>query len=111
MTRFHSDSNDKPLSEQFRLVAKKWVDADAAASLLEETKSAFLAQKIAEQGDMAVNRAENIVKGGHEWKTFITSMVDARKAASLLKVQLEYLRMRHAENQSNEATMRAEMRI
>jgi hypothetical protein len=34
------DSN-LPLSEQFRIVAKKWVDADSAASILEESKSAF----------------------------------------------------------------------
>jgi hypothetical protein len=32
--------NDEPISEKFRLVALKW--ADAAANLLEETKSTFL---------------------------------------------------------------------
>lgn len=33
---------EAPISEEFRLVAKKWAEADAAASLLEETKSAVL---------------------------------------------------------------------
>jgi hypothetical protein len=38
-------------------------------------------------------------------------MIEARKKANLLKVQLEYLRMRHSEWQSHEASKRAEMRL
>ena len=37
----------QPISEEYRIVAKQWVDAEAAASLLEDTKSAVLAQKMA----------------------------------------------------------------
>ena len=33
-----------PISEQFRLAAKQWVDADAGANMLEECKSAYLSQ-------------------------------------------------------------------
>jgi hypothetical protein len=102
---------EKPLSEQFRLVAKKWVDADAAASLLEETKSAVLARMMSAQGDMPVNRAELNVKSSEEWMEFVTKMVKARERAALLKVQLEYLRMRFNEWQSHSATKRAEMRL
>lgn len=36
-----SDMSNMPISEQFRVAAKAWVDLDSAASLLEETKSAF----------------------------------------------------------------------
>lgn len=104
------DSN-LPLSEQFRLIAKKWIDADSAASILEETKSAFLAQKMAEQGDVPVSRAEMAVKASGEWVDYVTSMVEARKKASLLKAQLEYIRMRFSEQQSFEATKRAEMKL
>lgn len=104
------DSN-LPLSEQFRLIAKKWVDADAAASILEETKSAFLAQRMAMQGDVPVSRAEMAVKSSNEWTTYVTDMVEARKKASLLKAQLEYIRMRFSETQSIEATRRAEMKL
>ena len=35
-----------PLSEQYRLIAKKWVDAKAAADLLEESKTAVLSQRM-----------------------------------------------------------------
>ena len=100
-----------PLSEQFRIIAKKWVDADAAASLLEETKSSFLAKQMAGQGDMPVSRAEMIVKASPEWGDFIRTMVEAREKAALLKVQLEYIRMKFNEWQSHEATKRAEMKL
>lgn len=102
---------DKPLSEQFRLIAKRWVEADAAANMLEETKSAVLAKMMAAQGDMPVNRAELNVKSSNEWFEFVTSMVQAREKAALLKVQLEYIRMQFNEWQSYEATKRAEMKL
>lgn len=100
-----------PLSEQFRLIAKRWVDADAAANMLEETKSAVLARMMADQGDMAVSKAEMNVKASDDWKSYVTEMVEARKRAALLKVQLEYIRMQFSEWQSYEATKRAEMKL
>jgi len=103
--------SDLPLSEQFRIVAKKWVDADAAASILEESKSAFLSKKMADLGDMPVSRAELTVKASAEWTDYINEMTTARKNAATLKVQLEYIRMRFSEWQSHEATKRAEMKL
>ena len=100
-----------PLSEQYRILAKEWVDADAAASLLEETKSAVLAQMMTAHGDIPVSRAEMLTKASRGWGSFVESMVDARKRAALLKAQLEYIRMRFTENQSEEASKRAEMRL
>ena len=100
-----------PKSEEFRIIAKKWADADAAANLLEETKSAFLAKKMIAMGDMPVSRAEMAVKASDEWYDFVTSMVSAREKATLLKVQLEYIRMQFHEWQSIEATRRAEMKL
>lgn len=100
-----------PLSEQYRVVAKSWVDADAAASLLEETKSSVLARMMLAQGDMPVSRAEMNVKASDEWREFIQKMVEAREKAAFLKVKLEYIRMRFHEWQSIEATRRAEMKL
>jgi hypothetical protein len=104
-------TDDIPLSEQYRVTAKSWVDADAAASLLEETKSAVLARLMLSQGDMPVSRAEMNVKASDEWREFLTKMVEAREKAALLKVKLEYIRMKFHEWQSTEATKRAEMRL
>jgi ribosomal protein S8 len=98
-------------SEQYRIVAKQWVDADAAADILEELKSATLAQLMTELGDMPVSRAEMQVKADVEWQGYIRSMVEARQKANKLKVQLEYLRMKFSEWQSENANKRAEMRL
>jgi hypothetical protein len=100
-----------PWSEQYRIVARKWVDANAAASLLEDTKSAYLSQKMQQHADLAVSKAEAITKASAEWMDFIEKMVAARKQANLLKVQLEYLRMKFSEWQSHEATRRTEARL
>ena len=103
--------SNQPISEEYRVVAKQWVDAEAAASLLEDTKSAVLAQKMAALGDMPVSKAEMQVKASNDWTDFIEKMVEARKRANLLKVQLEYIRMRSSEWSSFEASKRAEMRL
>ena len=100
-----------PISEKFRLVAKEWVTLDAAANMLEETKSAVLSQKMTALGDMPVAKAEKQVKASLEWLDFIGKMVEARRAANLKKVQMEYIRMQFSEWQSKEATARAERRL
>jgi hypothetical protein len=106
-----NDSPNLPISEQFRVVAKRYVDADAAANMLEESKSAFLAKLMLAQGDMPVSRAEMNVKASDQWSDYIGKMVRAREQAALLKVQLEYLRMKFQEWNSEAATRRAEMKL
>lgn len=110
----HHHSNE-PISEQYRLVAKKWVDADTAASLMEETKSAFLSERINDvigfNINMPFNKAELAAKSSPEYKEFCTQMVQHRGRANLLKVQLEYLKMKFSEWQSHEANARSERRL
>lgn len=100
-----------PWSEQYRIVAKQWVDAEAAASLLEDTKSAILAEKMLALGDMPVSRAEMTVKASQGWKDDLLSISTQRQAANRLKVQMEYIRMKFMEWQSENATKRVEMRL
>lgn len=102
---------ERPISEEFRLVAKAWVDAEAAASVLEETKSAELAQRMSALGDMPVNRAELIVKASQDWHDHLAKIVTARAEANLRKVQMEYVRMRFSEWQSSDANQRSERRM
>lgn len=103
--------SNNPISEQFRIAAKDWVDKDSAASMLEESKSAVLARLVSAMGDIPVNRAETTVKASEEWQDYITKMVNARGAASFAKVRCEFLRMKFSEWQSAEASKRAEMRL
>lgn len=105
------NDHDIPHSEKFRIISKKWVDADSAANMLEETKTSILAKRMADLGDMPVSRAEMTVKASDDWHEYIRSMVEARTKASLLKVQMEYIRMQFHEWQSREASKRAEMKL
>lgn len=104
-------SSNLPWSEQYRIVAKEYVALKSAADMLEETKSAVLAKRMAALGDMPVSRAEMAVKGSDEWSDYIKTMVDARERAELKRVQLKYLEMKFMEWQSANATRRTEMRL
>lgn len=103
--------SNQPISEQYRIAALKWLDLDNAARMLEETKDVQLSQLVAAKGDVPVAHAERDVKASPEWAVFIASKVEARTKANKSKCQLEYLKMRHSEQQSFEATARAEMKL
>lgn len=103
--------HNQPISEQFRIVAKQWVDADNAARMLEETKTAVLSQKMKALGDLPAAHAERDVKASPDWQEHIKEMVEARSRANKLKVQMEYIRMRFQEQSSFDANRRAEMRL
>lgn len=102
---------ERPISEQFRIVAKAWADAEAAAHVLEETKTAVFAQKCIALGEMPVNRAEQTVKASVEWFEHLEKIVAARREANLKKVQLEYVRMKFSEWQAADANSRNERRM
>ena len=99
------------LSEQYRLAALEWVSLDAAARLLEETKSTQLASKVKALGDVPVTSAERDVKATPEWRADLEAMVQARTKANHAKVKLEWIRMRFQEQMSFEATKRSEMKL
>lgn len=101
--------HERPLSEEFRIIAKQWVDAHAAANILEETKSAVLSRLMMNLGrEVSVSRAEMEVKAGGDWKEHIEKMVEARKQADLLRVQMKWIEMRFSEWQSADANQRKE---
>lgn len=97
-------------SEIYRLAGEEWSDLEAAASLLEDTKSAFLAEKISVLGDMPVNRAEQTVKSTREWKERIEQTIEARRLANRAKVKLESIRIQIMQWNNDEANKRAEMK-
>jgi hypothetical protein len=111
MTISNIPESERPLSEEFRVVAKEWVDLDAAANILEQTKSAVLSQKMAELGDIPVSHAERTVKASQDWSDHVSKIVEARHAADRKKLQLEYIRMKFNEWQSANANMRHEARL
>lgn len=103
--------NDRSQAEVYREVAMRWADLDAAARMLEEGKSAVLAQRMALMGDMPVSKAEMAVKASPEWSDFIKKMVSAKTQANKAKIEVEFQRMRFFERNSQDATERQEMRM
>ena len=99
------------ISEQYRLEAKSWVELDAAANLLEECKSANLSQMMLATNADSVSKSEMLAKASPQWTEYVEKMVEARRQANLSKVKLEWIRMRFSEQQSQEATARAERRL
>jgi hypothetical protein len=99
---------ERPISEQFRIVARQWVEADKAANILEECKSAVLSKLMMSKGDVAVSKAEMLSKASDEWAEHLNLMVQARADANLKKVQMEFIRMQFSEWQSNDANARRE---
>jgi hypothetical protein len=115
MTQIISPSEELATSERYYQAATQWADADAAASLMEESKSAVLSEMISkvlsENINLAVNRAEVLVKSTDAWKSYVRDTVELRRKSNMAKVEMEYIRMRHSEEMSQEATHRAASRI
>ena len=103
--------SNQPISEQYRIAALEWVDLDNAARMLEETKDVQLSQLVQAMGDVPVAHAERDVKASEGWAEFIKAKVEARTKANKAKCRLTYITMRHSEQQSMEASKRAEMRL
>ncbi len=106
---------ERPIAEQFRIVALQFCDADAAASLLEELKTTTLskmkADLISREGPMADNRAEMSVKASPEWEEYIREMCGNRAKATKLKLKLEHLRMLDRKEDREAWAARTEQRM
>jgi hypothetical protein len=107
--------SNQPLSEQYRLAGRRWADLEAAAKLLEETKAIQLSQWILEERekdqDLAHNTAEARVKAGAKWQKLIENTIRLKRRANKARVYMKSVEMRFSEQQSFEATMRAEMKL
>lgn len=104
-------NNDIPVSEQYRLAALDWVTMDAAARMLDEGKTTYLAQQKALLGDIPDSKAERVVKASPEWADYIKKMVNTKTAANRQRVELDFLRMRAMERNSEEANARSERKF
>ena len=100
--------NDAPISERFRIAAYNWVRLDAAARMLEEGKTTFLAQRKNALGEMPDAKAERQVKASDEWADYIKKMVNTRTAALEAKIEVDFLKMQMSEWMSEDANARIE---
>jgi hypothetical protein len=95
-----------PLSEQIYRAGTAWAERNAAAQLLEESKTAYLSQSKSKLGDIPDNKAERIVKASDDWSEYIERMVDARREANLARVKYDALKARMSEWIASDANHR-----
>lgn len=104
-----------PPSEEWHKAALAWVDAEDAAQMLEETKSAVLSEMInrvlSADTKMSVAKAESQVKGSPEWRRYLEKIVRARTAANRARMERDYMKMRFMEWNNTEANHRAGARV
>ena len=103
-------SRNRPASMEYQEVAHRWVTLDAAARLLEETKSAVFAQRCLSVTEKSQARAEMVAKADPVWADHLKKMVDARTQANKARVEQEFYRMRFWEANSEAANERASAR-
>ncbi len=107
--------DNRPLSEMYAQAGEEWADLEAAASLKEETRSAFKAELIvralASNSDLAHNKAETFVLASPEWREFVLDMVECRRKANRAKITREVVMMRSWEETNRSANERMAARL
>lgn len=104
-------TDTRPVSQQFFEASNEYVELNKAANMLEEAKSAVLSRWMTDCGDIAVSKAEMMVKASTRWQAYLDRMCEARYKADKAKVKVDYLRMTFSEWQSKEANARVEARL
>ena len=108
--RFEMINENLPISEQWRLAAKKWVELDSAARLLEDCKTAAFSEMVNKMPPELSNaRAENLVRGDKEWREYLVKMRNARTAANEQQVERDFIKMRFWEWNNHSADRRKEL--
>ena len=86
-----------------------WADADAAASLLEETRKSVLAKLMNEADAKSAAAKEMLALADPAYLEFIAGMVNARKIATKARVRYDSAKTLSELRRSEESTRRAEM--
>lgn len=89
----------------------EWSDKDAAANLLEETKSSVFAHLFNEQDQkLPVSAREHLAKDDPAYRLHITKMVEARRVSNRAKVKFDSVKLLADLRRSEMATNRAMLR-
>jgi len=107
--------SEQPLSEQYRIAAKAWVDCDAAATILEDLKPATLEQKktalIEKDPKMSEAKAKRLALISEDWEECVRQAATARAQANILRLELKVIEMQHREWIGGNADARQERRL
>jgi len=96
---------------QLSEAGEAWADADAAASLLEETRKSVLAKLMLEASVTSAAAKEMVALADESYTKHVEGMVSARKAAHKARVRYDCARVLAEMRRSEESTRRAEMNL
>jgi hypothetical protein len=108
------------LSQEVISLGEEWADADAAASVLEETKKSELSRliilnmetKLGVGGkQLSVAQAENMALSDDHYTAHLQRMIEQRRLANRLRVRYDMGRMKLELYRSLQATLRNEMSL
>lgn len=109
---------ERPISEQYRLVGERYVAARKAFKKLDDTEKVRLArlkQKYMD-GCRALDRtvkitdaaAERHVFASQEWEDYLQHKIELDAEMGLLRIEMDELKMRHEEQRERSANTRNE---
>lgn len=103
-----SDFDPDRIYKQLTDAGEDWVDKQAAAELLEETKKSVLAEIMGgEDGSMAAR--ESAALASTAYRQHLRDMVDARREANRARVRYDSMKVLAEMRRSQESTRRAEI--
>ena len=105
---------ERPLSEQYRIVAKRFAEAYGQATFMENTRTGTLARMvkkiIAESNEkISQAKAENEAKASEEWFCFNDELAKAKERVEVLRAQKKHIEMQAWERTNADANKRKEM--
>ena len=105
-----SDFDPERIYKQLTDAGEDWVDKNAAAELLEETKKTVLAELMSGE-DGARNAREDSALASAVYKLHLTNMVTARREANRARVRYDSMKVLAEMRRTQESTRRAEIGI
>lgn len=105
-----SDFDPEAIYRRLEAAGDDWVDKNAAAEILEETKKTVLAELM--QGHQGSNaERERVALADPAYRLHLVKMVTARKEANRARVRYDSVRVLAEMRRTQESTRRAEANI
>lgn len=105
-----SDFDPEAIYRRLEAAGDDWVDKNAAAEILEETKKTVLAELMVGFQGSAAER-ERMALADHAYRLHLTNMVAARKEGNRARVRYDSVRVLAEMRRTQESTRRAEANI
>ena len=95
--------------EKWRIASKEWLDQQAAADILRETKNDVFAEICSRMDARSEAEKSRLARLSQQWKDHRTAMLDAEAKARRSKMRVKYADMMFEARRTENANARAEL--